>query len=347
MTSVWTVKGGRHGEREDLMLSEGLIGGGWEPLGSLESVRSKDELAEEYGAAYPEAAARAASNHVAQLWSLVARMQEGDLVVLPVKTTGTIAVGRIAGPYEFREDVRSDTQHTRKVEWIAKDVPRDNFDQDLLYSFGAFLTIGRVRRDEAGARVLRAIGRHPVRVGEQPSATRQQDVPAVEEEIEEAPDVASLAGEQVRQFISRNFAGHELSRLVSAILEAQGFEVTQSPAGPDQGVDILAGSGPLGLDHPRIAVQVKTGQADVETYRALRGTMQAFNAEQGLLVAWNGFRGPVRREARPDHFTVRLWDADDLLAELGKVYDQLADDIRSELPLKRVWALVLEAEESS
>ena len=346
MTTVWTVKGGRHGEREELMLSEGLLGGGWEALGSLEGIGSKEELAEVYRRSYPESSERRTSAQVAQLWSLLSRMQDGDLVVLPVKTTGTIAVGRIAGPYEYREDLREDTQHVRSVEWLATDVPRDEFDQDLLYSFGALLTIGRVRREEADTRVLSVIERH-------------QDTPAVEaapvsygevvdstDETEQPPDVAATAREQVRQFISRTFLGHDLARLVSAVLEAQGFEVTQSPAGPDRGVDILAGSGPLGLDKPRLVVQVKTAQADVETYRALRGTMQAFGAEQGLLVAWRGFRGTVRAEARPDHFTVRLWDADDLLDELEKVYDRLADDIRSELPLQRVWALVPEAEES-
>ena len=342
MTTVWTVKGGRQGEREDLMLSQGLIGGGWQELGSLEGVESKDELISLYRRAYPEFSDKKASSHIGQLWSLVSRMRDGDLVVLPVKTTGTIAVGRLTGPYEYREDSRDDTKHVRPVEWVATDIPRDNFDQDLLYSFGALLTIGRVRRDDAEARILGAIGSSSKAGVGAPDQPSQEEVA---ETVEEAPDVASTAGEQLRQFISRNFAGHDLARLVSAILEAQGFEVSHSPPGPDQGVDILAGSGPLGLDHPRLVVQVKTGQADVETYRALRGTMQSFNAEQGLLVAWKGFRGTVRREARPDHFTVRLWDAEDVLDELSKVYDRLTNDIRSELPLKRVWALVPEAEE--
>ena len=58
MTTVWTVKGGRHGEREELMLGEGLLGGGWDALGSLESINSKDELAEVYRRAYPDSSER-------------------------------------------------------------------------------------------------------------------------------------------------------------------------------------------------------------------------------------------------------------------------------------------------
>jgi restriction system protein len=48
----------------------------------------------------------------------------------------------------------------------------------------------------------------------------------------------------------------------------------------------------------------------------------------------------VLTEARRDYFLIRLWDADDLLDALVDVYDQLPDEVRSALPLKRVWALV-------
>ena len=85
-------------------------------------------------------------------------MQVGDLVVLPLKTTGKIAVGRITGGYLFRDDLGDDLRHLGPVEWIRDDVPRAAFDQDLLYSFGACLTFARVRRENADQRVLRVIG---------------------------------------------------------------------------------------------------------------------------------------------------------------------------------------------
>ena len=94
--AVWTVKGGRRGEREERLLQNGLIGGGWESLPSIASAQSKDELAAIYDAAYPTALPAARANYVGQLWSLKSRMQVGELVVLPLKTTGTIAVGAIS-----------------------------------------------------------------------------------------------------------------------------------------------------------------------------------------------------------------------------------------------------------
>jgi restriction system protein len=61
-------------------------------------------------------------------------------------------------------------------------------------------------------------------------------------------------------------------------------------------------------------------------------------------VAWGGFKGKVREEARHAHFSIRLWDADDLLNELFGIYEELPGDIRSELPLQRTWTLVVPTE---
>lgn len=331
---VWTVKGGRRGEREDRLLAEGLIGGGWEALPSLAGIQSKADLENAFEAAYPDAPAKTRSNYVGQLWSLVDRMKDGDLVVLPVKTTGTVAVGRISGPYVYRSDLGGDLSHVRPVKWIATDIPRDKFDQDLLFSFGAFLTFARVRRAQAEQRILAAIeGKTlPVSAG---SAVEADDEP------EQAIDIPELAVEQVRQFISQSFAGHDLAELVAEILRAGSYTyVDASPPGADQGVDIFAGSGPLGLDAPHLVVQVKTGQAGVDEFRSLKGVMESFRAQQGLLVAWRGFKGTLRSESKASVFSVRLWDASDVIEALFATYKQLPDDLRSRLPLQQVWALV-------
>jgi restriction system protein len=335
--AVWTVKGGRQGERESRLLQHGLLGGGWELLPSLNGVETRSELAAAYASAYPDVAVKTASNYVGQLWSLTHRMVEGELVVLPLKTTGTIAVGRVAGPYEYRTDLGADLSHVRAVVWERDDVPRDAFDQDLLYSFGAFLTFGQVRRDDAEGRILKALGVHVDAATVLPTRTASDDGAA---DVEDSPDVAALGKEQVRQLVTQRFAGHGLTELVAEVLRAQGFTgVNQSPPGADLGVDILAGLGPLGMDAPRLAVQVKTGQAGVHEFRQLRGTMADFDADQGLLVSWAGFKGTVRSEARTSHFAVRLWDADDLLNEIFEHYDRLSPELRSQLPLTRVWAV--------
>lgn len=329
--TVWTVKAGAQGEAEERCLKDGLIGKG-SRVTSIEGVSKRDEVKQLWADAYPEMSSQQTQSHAAQLWALVRRVQVGDLVVLSLKTTGTIAVGRVNGPYQYRPDIGGPLVHVRPVEWLRTDLPKDAFDQDLLYSFGAALTIGRVRRDAADERILAVVG------GKTP--------PTVDEDVEldtadTAPDIPALAREQVRQHIAHKFSGHGFAHLVAEVLAARGLATSESPPGPDKGVDILAGSGPLGLDEPHLAVQVKKGTAGVEEFRALRGVMEEFRAQQGLLVAWGGFKGTVKEEARHAHFSTRLWDADDFLDELFEVYDGLPDNLRSDLPLQQVWTLVV------
>lgn len=53
-------------------------------------------------------------------------------------------------------------------------------------------------------------------------------------------------------------------------------------------------------------------------------------------MAWAGFRGKVRAEARTSHFTVRLWDHEDLLEQVLIHHDQLSAQVRA--TLTQLWA---------
>jgi restriction system protein len=68
--------------------------------------------------------------------------------------------------------------------------------------------------------------------------------------------------------------------------------------------------------------------------------MATFKADEGLLVSWGGFNSVVQKEARLSFFSIRLWDADDLLAAVTRNYDKLPEELQTDLPLKRIWALV-------
>ena len=75
----------------------------------------------------------------AQLNQFCNQMQVGDLVVVPLKTTSQIAVGEVAGLY----DHTAHSHVSRLVKWLTQDLPREAFRQDLLFSFGAFMTAKR------------------------------------------------------------------------------------------------------------------------------------------------------------------------------------------------------------
>ena len=53
-----------------------------------------------------------------------------------------------------------------------------------------------------------------------------------------------------------------------------------------------------------------------------------------------GFNSKIPAEERTQFFSIRLWDAGDLIQALLENYEKLSPDIQAELPLKQVWVLV-------
>ncbi len=137
-----------------------------------------------------------------------------------------------------------------------------------------------------------------------------------------------------------------MSRLINEILKSQGYSTKLSPSGPDGGVDILVGSGPLGFASPRTCVQVKSSQTpvDVRIVRELEGVIKNFKADYGLLVAWGGINSKADQEMARSFFSIRLWDQDKIVEEILRNYEKLDNSIKAELPLKKIWTLVEETD---
>jgi restriction system protein len=341
---IYLTRAGKRGEDEEFSLENGLAVIGFQEVPSLEGSRDYDAVLKIVQDNLAGKKPRAIGNIAGQLWAFAVAMNKDDIVVLPRKLTSQIAIGRVKGPYRYQK-VGGDLRHTRPVDWVRPDVPRTAFEQDLLHSFGAFMTVCNVSRNDAERRVAAVLAGKP-----DPGPAVTLDKPKKPGgaprtvEPEEMPDLGQLAHDQIVAHIQTRFAGHALATLVDAVLRADGWVTKLSPPGADGGVDILGGRGPLGLDDPRLCVQVKSqnAPADVTVYRTLQGTMQTFKAEQGLLVCWGGFNKVVLAEAKQGHFTVRLWDSSDVVEAVYRTYEHLPAEIQADLPLKRVWMLVPE-----
>ena len=338
--AVWMVRAGKIGEREEFALENNVAVIGWDELPDLAPIDSKDQLKALMLQTYPDAKPGMIWNYVGQVWAFRGGIQAGDLVALPLKTQSAIAIGTAKGPYQYKASNPEGARHTRPVNWLRKDIPRTSFAQDILYSFGAFMTVCQIRRNQAEERIQAVLqGKRDPGLGTKPDdSTDEQQVPANLEEF---------AADQIRGRIVTRFRGHELARLIGAQLQAQGYQIHVSSPGPDGGIDIIAGREPMGFGPPRLCVQVKSGDQPIEigVLHQLQGAMGNFGADQGLLVSWGGFRDTVRKEARQHFFKVRLWDAGDIVRTLIEHYDALPKDIQAELPLKRIWVMVPEETE--
>lgn len=100
--AVWMVRAGKEGQAEELALREGVIAIGWEGLGNLAGIESRDALEDLVRERCEDATEGRIHNYVAQVWAFIQRIQVGDWALLPVKTRATVAIGRVTGGYRHR-----------------------------------------------------------------------------------------------------------------------------------------------------------------------------------------------------------------------------------------------------
>lgn len=346
MTRLWIVRAGASGERELDAITQGKLMLGFAEVGNLSALKDRDAIGAAVQAAMPGAGENKVRNFAAQLNQFVNTISVGDLVVLPRKVTPGVAVGEVVGPYVFEPDGIS--RHIRTIRWLKEAVPRETFAQDLRHSFGAFMTVCEVKRNEALARVRAVLetGADPgPLLGKQGKVTVKSAPEAIDAEDVEL-DVEDIARQQIIAVVKSAFAGHDLAILVGEILRIEGYITKVSPPGPDGGVDILAAGGRLGLGEDRICVQVKSsdGPAAQDVVLKLLGSMQTSKAKTGLLVSIGGVNGPAQKLIDSEFFSVRLWQMRELLTALFSVYPRLSDETRAKLPLKQIWAPVAAVE---
>jgi len=336
--TFWLVRGGRYGEYEQIHQDKEITGFGWNELPNLSNIKDRDELKQIYLEVYPTDIKRRMTQQVGQIWSFLKKIQVGDLIGLPLKLKRSIVIGEITGDYEYEKG--STQPHRRKINWL-KTISRSEFDQDILYSLGAFLTVGRVKAENAEQRVREMLEDKPKK------HTDSRLDHLLESTKKFAMDYDQVITDEITKHLKLNFRGHKLAKLINEILEAKGFVTKVSSPGPDGGVDILAGSGPLGFESPRICVQVKSSEtpSNVNIVRELDGVVKHFKADYGLLVAWGGLNTNAEREIKTSFFSTKVWEQDMIVDETIKYYEKFSDELKAEIPLKRIWILVEDSSE--
>lgn len=219
--TLWMVRAGAHGEQEQTALQNNIVAIGWNEIPDIEKVKDRESLKKLYVTINPNAKGMHLSRMVGQIWDFAKEIKKGDLVALPLKTQSSIAIGTIEGDYEFRE-IAANVKHIRQVKWL-KTLPRSEFDQDLLYSLGAFSTVCKIKRNDAENRIKAILGKS---VNEK---TPEKLNSVVENEPPE--DLEQAARDRIVKYIDAKFRGHNLARLTESILKAEGYVTSKSEPG--------------------------------------------------------------------------------------------------------------------
>ena len=333
--ALWVVRAGSHGEQEETALSKNVVCHGWNELPDYGQM-TKEEINGIFRRIDPQAAEKKIISALSQVWPFANEIAVGDIVALPIKSTGSpgFQFGEVVGPYRYQK-LSEDVYHTRAVRWLTQ-LQRSLIPADILRSMSLPRTVYRVKKNDALARITKLI-ETPI---EQLIDVKPQET--MEDELEESINFEDAARDEITKFIQTKFKTHDFTDLIAAILRTYGFKTDVSPAGPDGGIDIFCGSGPLGLDQPLLAVQVKSGlgTAGMDVFNQLIGVVSKFSSQQGLFVSWGGFTKDVRKDAKNQLHRIKLWGSDEVMKALLENYDKLDEDLRVDLPLKRIWTLI-------
>ena len=132
---------------------------------------------------------------------------------------------------------------------------------------------------------------------------------------------------------------YQFQDLVGALLRAMGYFTPYiAPKGKDGGVDIIAYQDPLGVNAPRIKIQVKHREAiaSVDEVRQLMGLLQK-DGDVGIFVSSSGFSSDTKRTARTSHVHVELIDLDGFISLWQDFYHKLEDEDKNRLRLKPIY----------
>ncbi|MCY4663067.1 MAG: restriction endonuclease [Acidimicrobiaceae bacterium] len=151
-------------------------------------------------------------------------------------------------------------------------------------------------------------------------------------------DLEHQCREQIRAHVNARFGDAGLVQLVAGALEAAGYQTEIDQRRPT----VILARDSRGPRRPRLFVRVapSTTAVKIPDLQALNDDLKnTKGADQGLLVAWGGIDRLAEDEIRHQFFRFRVWDSDALLDELFRCYDELGEELRARLPLKRVWSL--------
>lgn len=343
MKSAWVVRAGSTGEHEQWNLDNGRATIGWRDVGDLSNCSSREQVRAVVAATYPGYSPNKVGNNAGQLWAFRQSIRPGDLIVMPLHIQrGYLALGRCVGPYGYDPSAQQDRRHFVPVEWRLEPVARTAIKDDLLASLNGLMTVFSPSKNNAAARLAAVLaqGADPGSGGAPMKPQVQPDTGAGD--VTDPAPVPSLEAirDRVRTHVVENFGGHKLTHLVADVLTALGYVCEVSPPGPDGGIDIRAGRGPLGLDAPTI-VEVKSelGPVGVQVMRGLHSAVTKNNAQHGLLVAMGGINAAARKEFETLRAVIQVWDAEVLLDKLFDTYPRLSEATRAALPLKQAWVL--------
>lgn len=344
MSDIWVVRAGRGSVDLDLFMERSVIAIGFSPaFGERAFSADWDEMRAMYAAANPKASKGKVSMQAGQVYRFCQEMQIGDPVLTYDPGHRRYYLGRVAGKPVHDPEVRDGYSYFREVQWTER-VLRDAISLMTRNSLGAIMTLFRLKT-EASEELRRLATPIDAPDSADPivrsTATPVSPPDSDDDGTSDLEAVRDRVVEQASEFIEDALAKLEpyaMQDLVAGILRSMGYKTNVSPPGPDRGVDIMASPDGLGLQEPRIFVEVKhrpntaMGSQQVRTFLGGRQP-----GDRCLYVSTGGFTKDARYEGERSNVPLTLLGLPDLRRLLVEHYEDLDVETKQMVPLTRVY----------
>lgn len=324
---MWMVRAGRNAALVQDFEEKEYVAVGWHKIGNLTEINSKEDLEKLHMQAYGDEKAAKRRMSIGQVYRFRFDMKKGDMVSTYNPELRIYLVGEIVSDYQYILDSPGGYNHIRKVEWKGK-VKRDSLSVGTKNTVGAIMTLFLLSDSASQEFQLLLSGKVPVPEDTGDGKDTEMD------EIKK--DVMERAFEFTKDMIQK-LDWDEMQELVAGILRAMGYKTRVASPGPDRGTDIIASPDGLGLEQPRIRVEVKHKSESVgaSLLRSFIGGLR--QNDRGLYVSTGGFTKEARYEAERSTMPVTLIDIDELADLLIKNYDNVDTETKALVPLVKLY----------
>jgi Uncharacterized conserved protein len=304
-----------------------VIAVGWNVLGNLAGLNTLHAIKARLKECYPEASEGKINNHAGQLYRFLCEFSIGDHVISYNPENRTYIVGTITSDYEFETQV-IEYFHLRKVNWF-KELSRDDLSTRTKNSLGSTMTIFKIPPAAEQEILQEGPGNEGKNQG--PAADPDDTLDTLKDDFEE----------KAHEFIKDELVKlewEEMEEFVAGVLRAMGYKTLVGAKGPDGGKDILASPDGLGLEDPKIKVEVKHRKKVAMGAPEIRNLLGGLRpGDRALYVSTGGFTREARYEADRANVPLTLVDADLLVKLIIQNYDRFDPDTRAMLPLKKIY----------
>jgi restriction system protein len=321
---MWMVRAGEGGFLINEFIENNLVAIGWNELQDLNQYSDVATLKEAFRSTYPECKDGKVNISAGQIFRFLYEFSIGEYVITYNPSERVYWVGELVSKYFRSEEVEYFNQ--RSVTWKGK-VNRDDLSVTTKNCLGSIATIFEVSED-ARSEILAVL------LGE------KSDSPEKKENDDELDTIRNDFIEKSHEFIKDRILRldwEEMQDLVAAVLRAMGYKTRVSPKGSDRGKDIIASPDGLGLEDPRIIVEVKHRQGSIgsQEIRSFIGGIRT--GDKGVYVSTGGFTKDSKYEADRANVPVTLIDSDYLVELIIQNYDNFDSDGKALVPLKKLY----------